>query len=144
MVDTLARIGLPSDAVSDEEVDAFARNVGGVAVVKGTSLRDSKEGKGLLAEHIGTLSIPCRWSRADGIVAEGFAAQEQPLAGPMHIALLAAEQFYSANQRWPGAGGSEDVQADTEQMEELVKTIMGKSGAAHELDDEYVESVAEV
>lgn len=145
MVDTLAEIGLPADAVSDEEVDAFARNVGGVAVIKGTALRESKEGRGLLTEHTGESSdAPVVAIELTCAAADGFSGQEQPLAGPMYIALLAAERFYGVNQRWPGAGGSDEVQADTEQMEELVKTIVGKSGAAQELDDEYVESIAEV
>jgi amyloid beta precursor protein binding protein 1 len=54
-----------------------------------------------------------------------------PLAGPMHLALLAAERFYSTHKRWPGTKELSDMAEDQREMEETV-------------DDGYVESITEV
>jgi amyloid beta precursor protein binding protein 1 len=48
----LEGLGLPPDAIPDEEVEGFVKNTGGMAIVKGRPLRESKEAKGLLAEAI--------------------------------------------------------------------------------------------
>jgi amyloid beta precursor protein binding protein 1 len=53
----LKEIGLPTDAVSETEVESFVKNVGGVAIVKGTSLLTAKEYQGGMKERIGQL--PC-------------------------------------------------------------------------------------
>jgi amyloid beta precursor protein binding protein 1 len=51
--DVLAGLGLSADAIPDDEVEGFVKNTGGVAIVKGRPLRESKEVKGLLPKAIG-------------------------------------------------------------------------------------------
>lgn len=55
LADVLKEIGLPDDAIPENEVEAFVRNVGGVAIVKGNSLLDAKKYKGGMKERIGEL-----------------------------------------------------------------------------------------
>jgi hypothetical protein len=81
-----------------------------------------------------------------------FLAEEQfsetfltPLAGPMHLALLAAERFYSTHKRWPGTKELSDMAEDQREMEETVKGIVSPLVEGfEELDDGYVESITEV
>ena len=47
---TLERVGLSDDAIPADEVESFARNSGGVQIIKGRPLRESKEFKGLAME----------------------------------------------------------------------------------------------
>lgn len=45
---TLEGVGLPADAIPDDEVETFVKNSSAVAIVKGARLSDSKEaGEGL-------------------------------------------------------------------------------------------------
>lgn len=81
-----------------------------------------------------------------------YVAEEQfsetfltPLAGPMHLALLAAERFYSTHKRWPGTKELSDMAEDQREMEETVKGIVSPLVEGfEELDDGYVESITEV
>lgn len=47
---TLERIGLPEDAIPSEEVEGFARNSGGVQIIKGRPLKESKQFQGLCVD----------------------------------------------------------------------------------------------
>ena len=49
----LESIGLPADAVSDEEVENFVRGTGSVGIVKGSSLHAGKAQSKLLGKAIG-------------------------------------------------------------------------------------------
>jgi len=49
----LAKIGLDSEIISQEEIEGFVKNSGGVEIIQGSKLRDSKEVSGLLKEVIG-------------------------------------------------------------------------------------------
>lgn len=51
--EVLQNVGLPADTVPDEEVEGFVKNVGGVGIIKGTSLSDSKNIRGLLLTELG-------------------------------------------------------------------------------------------
>lgn len=51
--EVLQNVGLPTDTVPDEEVEGFVKNVGGVGIIKGTSLSDSKNIRGLLLTELG-------------------------------------------------------------------------------------------
>jgi amyloid beta precursor protein binding protein 1 len=53
----LERIGLDKGAVSIEEIESFARNTGGVMLIKGSSLMSRKEVQGELSEAIGALRV---------------------------------------------------------------------------------------
>lgn len=51
--EVLQNVGLPADTVPDEEVEGFVKNVGGVGIIKGTSLSDSKNIRDLLLTELG-------------------------------------------------------------------------------------------
>ena len=55
----LAGVGLPADAIPQDEVESFVRNSAGVDIVNGTSLRDQKDVNGLTKDLIrqSTLSL---------------------------------------------------------------------------------------
>lgn len=53
LASVLEEVGLPADAVPDEEVEGFVKNTSAVAIIKGTPLRESKEGGVRLKEAIG-------------------------------------------------------------------------------------------
>lgn len=53
----LSSINLPSDAISNEETESFVKGTGSVQIVKGNSLRASKEGNDLLQKYIGKLTL---------------------------------------------------------------------------------------
>ena len=55
---------LPEDAVPIDEVEGFVKNVGGVGIIKGSPLRDSKEGKGAIVEAISELIERLYWIRS--------------------------------------------------------------------------------
>lgn len=48
----LESIGLPHDAIPVSEVESFVKNVAGVAIIKGTPLKDAKAYEGAMKEHI--------------------------------------------------------------------------------------------
>lgn len=43
LTSTLSGLGLPADAIPDDEIETFVKNSSAVAIVKGAPLRDSKE-----------------------------------------------------------------------------------------------------
>jgi amyloid beta precursor protein binding protein 1 len=51
----LEKAGVEREGVTEEEIDGFVRNAGGVGIIKGRPLKDAKELKGLSAEVIGEL-----------------------------------------------------------------------------------------
>jgi hypothetical protein len=63
----------------------------------------------------------------------------------MHLTLMAAEQFYSTHQRWPGASAKDDMAKDLREMEATVKAIVsGLMEEFQELEEGYIESIVEV
>lgn len=48
----LESIGLPDDAIPSTEVESFVKNVGGVAIIKGTPLKEAKTYEGAMKELI--------------------------------------------------------------------------------------------
>lgn len=48
----LESIGLPHDAIPVSEVESFVKNVGGVAIIKGTPLKEAKTYEGAVKELI--------------------------------------------------------------------------------------------
>lgn len=51
--EVLQNVGLPIDTVPDEELEGFVKNVGGVGIIKGTPLSDSKNIRRLLSTELG-------------------------------------------------------------------------------------------
>ncbi|WVQ97631.1 hypothetical protein IAU59_004745 [Kwoniella sp. CBS 9459] len=121
----LAKIGLPEDSIPVEEVEGFVKNVGGVGIIKGRALRDSKEGKGAIESEVADFD-------EDNESATCFA---------MHLALLASERFYTAHKRWPGTQAQDDMAEDNREVEELLKGILGKGKI---VPDVMVEAISEV
>ncbi|RXK39228.1 amyloid beta protein binding protein 1 [Tremella mesenterica] len=126
---TLEKIGLPEDAIPDQEVEGFVRNIGGVGIVKGSSLSERRELKGLIVSTIeesfapgGYLSIPCA----------------------MHFALMACERYYSLYGGFPGSGEGDDVAEDTRKVEEIVGEMVRGVVSLQILPDEVIESIAEI
>ncbi|KAK8866119.1 hypothetical protein IAR55_001270 [Kwoniella newhampshirensis] len=125
LVAVLNNVGLPEDAIPQEEVESFVRNVGGVGVIKGTPLRESREGKGALQDEIANFD-----EEVDSATCFG-----------MYLALLASERFYATHSRWPGTTPSEDMAKDSREVEDIVKGVVGKQD---EFSDILVESIGEV
>nr|XP_019049437.1 amyloid beta protein binding protein 1 [Kwoniella bestiolae CBS 10118]OCF28367.1 amyloid beta protein binding protein 1 [Kwoniella bestiolae CBS 10118] len=127
--EVLGNIDLEDGTIPDEEVEGFVKNVGGVGIIKGTPLRASKEGKGLITEQIKEY----QYDEYDG----------STTCFAMHLALLASEQFFIAHKRWPGAKAQQDMSEDNREVEEILKGILGKKNL-EEVDDIFVECIAEV
>jgi len=53
LASVLDEVGLPADAIPDDELEGFVKNSSAVAIIKGTPLRESKEGGARLKEAIG-------------------------------------------------------------------------------------------
>ncbi|EIW72572.1 hypothetical protein TREMEDRAFT_58742 [Tremella mesenterica DSM 1558] len=126
---TLEKIGLPEDAIPDEEVEGFVRNIGGVGIVKGSFLRERRELKGLIVSIIeesfapgGYLSVPCA----------------------MHFALMACERYHSVYGKFPGSGEEDDVAEDTRKVGEIVGEMVRGVVSLQILPDEVIESIAEI
>ncbi len=68
---------------------------------------------------------------------------DKPLPLACHLAILAAERFYTAHSRWPGS--SADIAAEDAELEKTVRGLLGdfapKSG---NLPEEAVQATTEV
>ena len=53
VIDTLSAVGLPADSIPNEELENFVKGSGSVGIVKGSNLRESKQGNEKLREAIG-------------------------------------------------------------------------------------------
>nr|XP_019015140.1 amyloid beta protein binding protein 1 [Kwoniella pini CBS 10737]OCF53921.1 amyloid beta protein binding protein 1 [Kwoniella pini CBS 10737] len=124
--ETLQKVGLEEGTVPDEEIEGFVKNVGGVGIIKGTPLIDSKMGQGLIVEAITNY----QYDEYDG----------SSTCFAMHLAFLAAERFYASHKRWPGAKAMVNVAEDTSEVEEILKGVFG----GKEVEDIFIECVAEV
>ncbi|WVR06064.1 hypothetical protein IAU60_003092 [Kwoniella sp. DSM 27419] len=125
LAEVLRQIGLPEDAIPDEEVEGFVKNVGGVGMIKGRPLRESKEGKGQTAIEI----------------ADFDDETDQAICLSMHLALLAAERFFTQSGRWPGADLVTDIEEDNAQVGEIMRGVLGKD---KQVADVMTEAIAEV
>ncbi len=54
----LGNISLPADAISNEEIESFVKGTGFVAIIKGSPLREGREGNERLQEALGMSSRP--------------------------------------------------------------------------------------
>ncbi|WWD09605.1 hypothetical protein V865_007733 [Kwoniella europaea PYCC6329] len=129
LAEVLQKIGLEDGTIPDEEVEGFVKNVGGVGIIKGTPLRERKEGKGLIAQSIADY----QYDEYDG----------STTCFAMHLALLASERFYIAHKRWPGVKVKSDMSEDNREVEEILKGILGQKDP-EEVDDIFVECIAEI
>ncbi|WWD17675.1 hypothetical protein CI109_102116 [Kwoniella shandongensis] len=125
LTNVLTGVGLPEDAIPQEEVEGFVKNVSGVGIIKGSPLRVSREGKGKLQDEIAEFD-----DETDSATCFG-----------MYLALLASERFYATHSRWPGTKPKEDMAEDNREVEEIVTGLVGKK---EELPEVLIESIAEV
>ncbi|ODN77962.1 hypothetical protein L202_05055 [Cryptococcus amylolentus CBS 6039] len=126
LAQVLEKVGLPVESVPADEVEGFVRNVGGVGIIKGTSLRESKDGKGLLAAELESFD-------------EEYLENATPLS--LYLAILAAEKFFDNNKRWPGTTTVEALKQDNAELESIVKSLLPQHP---DLPDVVSESIAEV
>ncbi|KAL1413018.1 hypothetical protein Q8F55_000767 [Vanrija albida] len=126
----LQSIGLPSDAIPDEEVESFVKNVGGVGIVHGSPLRAAKEYSGAMKERI----------------TEDFAFEAQPTVGIcIVLAILASEKYYEAFGHWPGSAEGESTVVDVAEVERLaIKALSTVHAETGEVPDELADSIREV
>lgn len=138
VAETLGRIGLPADAIPADEIESFARNSGGVQVIKGRALKESKEMRGLVAEVYSKF--------VDGIanVDEQFVDEEKPIHLGLHLALLAAERFHLVTGRWPGSPEADDLAEENRQVEEMALSLLQSVVPGAEGGPETSEAIAEV
>ncbi|BEI88551.1 uncharacterized protein CcaverHIS019_0112690 [Cutaneotrichosporon cavernicola] len=132
----LREIGLHDDAVPEAEVESFVKNVGGVAIVKGTSLLAAKEYQGGMKERI----------EEDFPFGEG--EELMPSYGSeisIVLAILASEHFYKAFGHWPGAKDS-DMALDVAEVERFARkalvTVHADTG--EELPTKLTNAIGEV
>ena len=62
LADLLQEVGLPEDAVTEEEIESFVKNTEGVDIVKGTSMAESREGSRLTEALISELPSLFKWA----------------------------------------------------------------------------------
>ncbi|KIR52891.1 amyloid beta protein binding protein 1 [Cryptococcus gattii Ru294] len=102
--EVLHNVGLPADTVPDEEVEGFVKNVGGVGIIKGTSLSDSKNVRGLLLTEL-----------------ENFDEEnDSATCLSMYLALLASETFFEYEKRWPGASSTDNLATDNQKLQQVL------------------------
>jgi amyloid beta precursor protein binding protein 1 len=123
--DILRNIGLPEDAISNSEIASFVKNTNGVALIKGTSISSRRTVDEELKSMIGTCCFFSLLSPADD-TDDNFGLDDWPVtyATPLHLALLAADQFHASSGRWPGTDASAygaDLQSTQSTLAQLVK-----------------------
>ncbi|OWT36091.1 amyloid beta protein binding protein 1 [Cryptococcus neoformans] len=102
--EVLQNVGLPTDTVPDEELEGFVKNVGGVGIIKGTPLSDSKNIRRLLSTELENFD-------------EGI---DSATCLSMYLALLASEIFFESEKRWPGANSLDNLAADNEKVQQIL------------------------
>ncbi|KIR38806.1 amyloid beta protein binding protein 1 [Cryptococcus deuterogattii 99/473] len=124
--EVLQNVGLPADTVPDEEVEGFVKNVGGVGIIKGTSLSDSKNIRGLLLTEL-----------------ENFDEEnDSATCLSMYLALLASETFFESEKRWPGASFSDNLAADNQKIQHILLDLFPNfSEGLPEILEQSVEEV---
>ncbi|BEJ17648.1 hypothetical protein CspHIS471_0610490 [Cutaneotrichosporon sp. HIS471] len=132
----LREIGLHDDAVPEAEVESFVKNVGGVAIVKGTSLLSAKEYQGGMKERI----------EEDFPFGEG--EELMPSYGSeisIVLAILASEHFYKASGHWPGATDT-DMALDVAEVERFARKALATVHAdtGEELPTKLTNAIGEV
>lgn len=142
----LQEVGLPEDAISDEEVEGFVRNCAGVAIVKGQPLRERKLVKGVLRDTISASDHPDTRAPADIMKEESYDDTTPSLHFGLQLALLASERFFSTHSRWPGAGNEKQAATDNSEISDIVGALIKEAlpGFDGELGEDVVDSVAEV
>jgi len=60
LTSTLEAVGLPSDAIPNDEIETFVKNSSAVAIVKGVPLRESKEAAEGLQKVLSELQLRSR------------------------------------------------------------------------------------
>ncbi|WVN89131.1 uncharacterized protein L203_104347 [Cryptococcus depauperatus CBS 7841] len=123
--ENLRKIGLSEDSIPDDEVQGFVKNVGGVGIVRGTALKESKE-------------------NSDGLLSEITTFDEKMDTATclsMFLALLAGERFFLEKRRWPGTASTKELEKDNHEIGKIVKSFLPQFLG---LPDIVSESIAEV
>lgn len=105
----LEEVGLPANAIGDEEIESFAKHAGFLKFVQGKSFKDSLEqpakevvgefdSSSRRSEHICTHLTSCFSS-----IAMAFMDPINPSTIQHHAAFLAADAFYNKQNRFPGS-----------------------------------------
>lgn len=141
----LQSIGLPGDAIPEEEVGSFVKNVGGVGIVHGSPLRATKEYSGAMKERISESCCPhsvLQLTRP----AEDFAFEAQPSVGIcIALAILASEKYCESFGHWPGSSEGNSIEADVAEVERLaIKALSTVHAETGEVPDELADSIREV
>ena len=139
----LEKVGLSGDAIPEEEVEGFVKGSGGVSIINGSALRERKEIKGSLRELIG-MSVRVRSVfQLNGDSETSFVPDAEPeqLRVASHLAMIAAERFYTANGRWPGT--VKDWTADVTAMEAFIRADITSVTSDKEMPEELAKCIAE-
>ncbi|KAK4684019.1 NEDD8-activating enzyme E1 regulatory subunit, partial [Tremellales sp. Uapishka_1] len=116
----LQQVGLPVDAIPTEEIEGFVKNAGGVGIVKGRPLRESKEARGGLREVLAEADL-----------------EDFPLPLAIHLAFLASERYHSSQKSWP----LEEV----EPVEEIALSIIRETQPkVHNVPEAVTEAIQEM
>lgn len=144
LASVLQGIGLPADAVPEQEVHAFVKNVGGVGIMKGSCLLEAKTYEGRMKERISE-SKWCWLGFTADMIAEDFSFEAEPEHGIcVVLAVLASEEFFKVFGRWPGQG-DDDVDADVAEVERLaMKAITTVHMEGGDVPDELTNAIGEV
>ncbi|RSH77611.1 uncharacterized protein EHS24_003171 [Apiotrichum porosum] len=120
---------LSVDAIPANEIESFVKNVGGVAIIKGSPISATKAYEGGMKERI----------------AEDFAFGAEPTIGIcLVLAILASEQFYKVFGRWPGSEAG-DIDMDVAEVERFAtKALTTVHIDAGELPEEMDNAITEV
>lgn len=133
---------LSVDAIPANEIESFVKNVGGVAIIKGSPISATKAYEGGMKERIG--GYPHERSISDP-TAEDFAFGAEPTIGIcLVLAILASEQFYKVFGRWPGSEAG-DIDMDVAEVERFAtKALTTVHIDAGELPEEMDNAITEV
>jgi amyloid beta precursor protein binding protein 1 len=119
----LAKVGLPSDAIPEEQISTFVKHAGFVAVIRGTNLADGK-----LAD------------KTPEQIRSALEDETSLLA--FLVALRASEEFQAETGRWPG---EKEPEMDSKKVEELAGGILKRAGVTlTELPEQVVLAVLEM
>jgi len=135
----LERLGMSADIIPEEEVESFVKNSSAVAIIKGASMRESKQLGEKLQKVLGGMTDVSARVELTGIDQELNKNFGDELFIAEHLAFLASERFYAENSRWPG-DATNGVEADQQQLERVVQGVVD----ANELPDVAADAIAEM
>jgi amyloid beta precursor protein binding protein 1 len=123
----LKKVGLPADAIPEDQISTFVKHAGYVAVLRGTNFaREQADGR------LGSKS---------GAQVSAALEDESSLLHFL-VALRAADAFEAEFGRWPG---EKDPEADLSKAEEFARAVLKRAGVdGAELPESVSEAVQEV